>query len=1624
MSVILLVWSLLFVFSAAAERIVINDQPEDVLVTVLESDNSKTVLKFEVGAFEKEEMFIKGEQYFALSLGREHVLANKGEPALPQICRSIIIPDKARVDIRVVSADYVDFANTRVVPSKGGLARSVNPEDVPYTFGEVYNLDAWYPGEVTAVREPFILRDYRGAVVEVMMAQCNPVTGVLRVYSEVTVEIANAGPGEINVIENRDETAPIIPEFEEIYRSRFINYNQTIGRYSPVGESGEMLIITYDGFHASMTPFVNWKQQKGIRTTMVDISAIGNNVTSIKNYIQNFYNTHDLAWVLLVGDYEQVTSPIQTFNFSFGTRLGPSDFHYALLAGGDNYPDVLLGRFSGENTAHIETQVGRTVSYESATGGTDWFHKGTGIASTQGPGHNGEYDHQHIGYIRNDLLGFTYTLVDELYGVVSPSSISSALNSGRSIINFCGHGTSTGWYTDGIPPVFSISDVNGLSNDNMLPFIVSVACQVGDFDGQTCFAESWLRATNGSNPTGALATYMSSVDQPWVPPMDGQDEAIDLLVAQSMTTFGGICYNSACKVLDLNNNNDGIGCAKTWHIFGDPSVQLRTNIPAAMAVGHDDNIPSNATTFEVTVSGVEGALCALYENGALHGSAYTNASGIANIAITEPLPSEGTVTLTVTAFNKATYVTSLPIGYQCPISAVLPSNNALDVDTSHLVAVFFSEEMNPATFSSTTFKVIGHTTGEYDGAITYFTGPKYATFVHSEPFKEGEEISVVLTDGITTAGGAPLTGGYNWSFIVASCGSGDFGVSNEYDTEYRPYDIVLADLDNDGDLDAATCSQAMDNIAVLLNNGSGGFPSYVPAPEGPYNLNPRRVYAADFDNDEDMDLITPNSGNGTVTVYINNGSGGFPQGSWITTNVTYNPYDGYPADVNNDGNIDVVLACALEDKIVIIYGDGDGTFDPSMDVLSLPAGYIPLTSFFGDLDNNGYGDVVAVNYQINKVSVFLNEGEGVFNQRDDYAVGNGPLDIGVADLDGDGYPDLAIPNYSGNVTILVNDGSGHYGTPQTLTLGNSPTSIFAANLDDDGDIDLAVTAEGNDAVYIFLNNGDATFSSPTSEAVGDSPRGIFVGDLDNEGSPDLVNANQYSDDISVMLNFGPPHAPALVSPENGASFLLNTPIILDCSDVPGATLYYFEIDDDPNFGSPQHSGIAGVSQSQWEVSPPLSVGTYHWRVRGVNNCGFGALSAVRTLSVYKGGGTSCPVLYSYNGEEFVEENPLLTACELSGYTEVVTDHYMIKEPVAARGGRIVFQLREMENEITYLDDFELITADHDADSRIGCTVDGHIFTYVASNPPLSVVDQNGTDWTQAVQADDRVMFSGAGSGHLIVTFPNTGTISHLSFGSARKPPCPHEEPSGKQVAGEVPNALIVEQLGSDGDWIRLNDVPFRTNPSQEFIASDFLAPEESETITVRLSWNGEFTTDEIRQYIPADESAVVRTWRADDFAFTGENQAAKFRHGFDNMEPLVLVKGESVEFGFNVDELDDPSLKRDYIIRAVGRYQPDYSIYTKLAPNTFRLYSNYPNPFNPATRISYDIPKTSRVTLEVLNILGRHVATLVDESQQAGHYEVIWNGRDGYGNRVASGIYLYRLAADDFTESRKMILQK
>ena len=279
---------------------------------------------------------------------------------------------------------------------------------------------------------------------------------------------------------------------------------------------------------------------------------------------------------------------------------------------------------------------------------------------------------------------------------------------------------------------------------------------------------------------------------------------------------------------------------------------------------------------------------------------------------------------------------------------------------------------------------------------------------------------------------------------------------------------------------------------------------------------PQSVSAADLDGDGDFDLVVANAGSDNVSVRRNNGDGSFAAA--VNYAIGRQPMSVIAADLEQDGDADLVVANSISNDVAILKNNGYGSF-------AAPERYAvnsqPWSVFAADLDWDGDLDIAVGTRGL--VSILMNNGIGMFSAAVYYAAGLNPACVFPADLDGDGDLDLAAANYSSsNVSILRNDGDGSFGAPVNHYVGSFPYSVVAADLDGDGDFDLAV---GNQAlpsvgVKVLKNNGDGSFTGPVSYAAGNSPSVVITADLDGDGTLDLAAANLYSNNVSVLKNNG------------------------------------------------------------------------------------------------------------------------------------------------------------------------------------------------------------------------------------------------------------------------------------------------------------------------------------------------------------------------------------------------------------------------------------------------------------------------------------------------------------------------
>jgi hypothetical protein len=993
------------------------------------------------------------------------------------------------------------------------------------------------------------------------------------------------------------------------------------------------------------------------------------------------------------------------------------------------------------------------------------------------------------------------------------------------------------------------------------------------------------------------------------------------------------------------------------------------------------------------------------------------------------------------------------LGDACePVNNISPAINSSTAPINTNIVFSFFNPIDASTLNNSTIYVIGQSSGRHTGTISC-DGRSTVTINPQTDFVAGELVTVSLTEGIRYSTAVPeavyLSPSLSWSFkTAAQPGPGRF-LPPQY--TYKSTEYVVSGqpvkMDGDGNLDLPLVEgrygySTSESGLVLKGQGNGyfstdyGFSHTV-------NAHPNAVAVADFNNDGYLDMAVSNQSSANMSVLIATRNGTFNPKSDYSTGTGSVPYSICSGDFDGDGDADLAVADYGLGKIIVFTNiNGDGRFGYRI-AYAVPNARFVTTA---DIDGNRILDLIVANDGYNGsnpacgITILKNLGDGRFENGVMYSINSRVRAVCAADLDNDGNLDLAVADYSaGKVSVLINTGNGILGTPTDYVSGNNVISLCAADIDGDGDQDLIAANETDLNVAVLKNNGNGTFAARTLCSVGDDfPNSVFAADLTGDGQIDIVTSNRSSAQVPLFDNTtivtvlpnlaNTPKTPALLSPSNNSSTTNHLPT-LTWSDYWTASQHKVVI-----WSGATTYEIPDLTLPRLTVVTALTDGVWSWHVQSLIDGQWSDWSPTWTFTVTTPPppNPSCPVLFAYDGQGFQIDNTLLTACEKSGYVDVVTDYYRVMRPVAPCGDKVRFQLREMEDEISYINDLSLITVDHPIGTKMACSVDGKVSIYGATEAPLSAIDQNGVDRLADVVAEDGHLFTSPGPGSLIVTFQNSGADPGvIFFASMPKNICgvigePGLVEKFIAISDQFPEKqpyCKVEFLDEQGNWIEDQTLPTRERP-EPLTVTGMVAKSASDTIlTMRLTWANSYTTDVICRQIPSTEQFQQHTWPISRYTLVGR-QSINGDLTYAENHTLVLKKGDIAEFDFAVPPLDDADVSRDYIVRAVGRYQPDYSGYGNLLPKETELFNNYPNPFNPTTAIEYDIPQVTRVTLDVFNILGQNIATLVNETQSAGRYQAVWNGTDANGQPVASGTYFYRLRTDTFVSTKKMVLLK
>ncbi|MFK5970318.1 MAG: C25 family cysteine peptidase [Candidatus Marithrix sp.] len=606
---------------------------------------------------------------------------------------------------------------------------------------KVYGRDEFYPANIAKLDDSAIIRGTSVAALRVFPVQFNPVTQKLKIYSNIRVKVSFEG-GVDNFTDDKVLTPSHEQLFEPLLLngSNALSVGDADSAYEA---DNSLLIITHPNFLAAANTLAVWKIKRGIHTIVKTTAEIGSTASSIQKYIKDAYKSATASkpppsYVLFIGDAEFIPTHYKTIHPDHGFLTG-TDLYYATVDGPDYLPDIYLGRLSIDTLAQANKRVNDIVDYEKAVVvDSSFYEKATSATYFQDRDKpwrpiDGR-DNRRFAMTSEDISLYLESKdysVDRIYytesdvtpaiwgkyfgggpagnaGSAVPAylrkpgfawdgdanDIKTAINQGRFLVTHRDHGHRTIGWGD---PRYTPTDVSALTNGNKLPVIWSINCETGWFDNETDpvsaetnyddlhFSEAWERNSNGGAVGIIAATRFSYsnhndrlawglMDAIW-PAFEPSTPAASPIWEMGAVLNYGKYYMFTKSLDDIYMKTEFEG----FHWFGDPSMEIWTDVPQPLNIAHDASIVEGTTSIDVNVN-TAGALIAVSktnaENGEILGKSMS-INGVTNISLSKPLAVGEQVSVVVTKHNYRPYEGAVTVKEDTPCSVPTVTSNGV-----------------------------------------------------------------------------------------------------------------------------------------------------------------------------------------------------------------------------------------------------------------------------------------------------------------------------------------------------------------------------------------------------------------------------------------------------------------------------------------------------------------------------------------------------------------------------------------------------------------------------------------------------------------------------------------------------------------------------------------------------------------------------------------------------------------------------------------------------------------------------------------------------------------------------------------------------------------------------------
>ncbi|MDZ4181721.1 MAG: C25 family cysteine peptidase, partial [Candidatus Cloacimonadaceae bacterium] len=599
---------------------------------ILSESTNGIDIRFNLPAWNYQSSASRDPELKRVQIDEAQYLFFEEQESLPIFSATIAIPYSGNANLSVVNTRHRMESNIRL---------EFDAELTQERASGKYR-DSIYPAQYIQISEPMIMRDFRIVTVNVYPFQYDQDRRELSVNESIDFHLSYDAPDSSPLT---SANLRLSKSLESIYRGLILNYDSLITR-DTVYQAPVMLVIygnyTDATYISKVNEYAAWKRQKGYKVFTASTAVAGTTTTSIKNYIQNAYNTwaDRPEYIVLIGDVGgTIAIPTYTYSGSEG------DYQYTWLAGNDILGDAAIGRISVSSLDEMLvymaklTSLERNINLDTAA----WLNRMLLVGDTSSSGISTVYTNHYIRELSDDVNpAYTYT---ELYqSGPSPATMNTAMNEGVAFFNYRGYIGMSGWNS---------TYISQLNNSYKLFHAVIITCATGSFAG-TSTTELVVRKGTVAQLGGAITAIGMATSSTHTPMNNCLDQAIfHGIYGLGMRDMGAPLYYSKLylnAVYGNSNPSQAQFFAQMCNLIGDPTAIVYVGMPNSFTVTHPSSIPAQTGAIEVTVRNaqnqlVENAVVTLTNSVDLQVMAITGSNGRALLTI--PTTLSGSITLTV-----------------------------------------------------------------------------------------------------------------------------------------------------------------------------------------------------------------------------------------------------------------------------------------------------------------------------------------------------------------------------------------------------------------------------------------------------------------------------------------------------------------------------------------------------------------------------------------------------------------------------------------------------------------------------------------------------------------------------------------------------------------------------------------------------------------------------------------------------------------------------------------------------------------------------------------------------------------------------------------------------------------